>query len=237
MLVAEQAFRVEHGRVLAERLAVHQQMLPVHVHLHVGDPAGAQRVDHVQRHADVAHQDLHRRLGVLVLEEQRHTALGAPSGDLADAVDEAGPDVRVGGLERVVVALDARPQDHLGADVAGEIGGVEPFLEGVPAHRVVGRREPALAVARIEMGARREGVDAVPRQGRADIVEVVPRELLRVVELVVVDVALEPGHRARHALRRRLACVLRLVAAGYEARDHRAERPDTETRPHASLPR
>ena len=71
MLVAEQALGREQCCVLGEVLAVHDQVLPVHVDLHVVDPLGAQLVDHVQRHADVAHEDLHRRLGVLVLEEAR----------------------------------------------------------------------------------------------------------------------------------------------------------------------
>ena len=75
VLVAEQAFGGEQRRVLGEVLAVHDQVLPVHVDLDVVDPLGAQLVDHVQRHADVAHQDLHRRLGVLVLEEDRHAAV------------------------------------------------------------------------------------------------------------------------------------------------------------------
>ena len=54
-------------------------------------PAGAERVDHVQRHPDVAHEDLHRRLGVLVLEEERDPVLRAARRDLADPVDEATP--------------------------------------------------------------------------------------------------------------------------------------------------
>ena len=71
MLVAEEALGGEQRRVLGEALAVHQQVLPVHVDLDVVEALGAERVDHVQRHPDVAHQDLHRRLGVLVLEEEQ----------------------------------------------------------------------------------------------------------------------------------------------------------------------
>ena len=73
-----------------------------------------------------------------MLEEERHAALGAARGDLADAVDEPRPRVRVRRLERVVVALDPGPEDHLRADVAGEIGGVERLPQCVGAHRVVG---------------------------------------------------------------------------------------------------
>ena len=67
VLVAEQPFGREQRRVLGEVLAVHEQVLPVHVDLHVVEPLGAQLVDHVQGHPDVAHQDLHCRLRVLVL--------------------------------------------------------------------------------------------------------------------------------------------------------------------------
>jgi len=69
----------------------------------------------------------------------------------------------------------------------------------------------------------------------AHFVEVLLGELLRVVELVAVDEVAEPLDGAPHSLRRRLACVLRLVAAGDEARDHRSEGPDAEARLHALL--
>ena len=49
-----------------------------------------------------------------------------------------------------------------------------------------GEREPALAEARVEVHAARDAVDAVPVERGAHLVEVVARELLRVVELVVV---------------------------------------------------
>jgi hypothetical protein len=116
VLVPEQALGREKRRVLGQGLTVHEQVLPVHVDLDVRDAARAQRVDDVQRHPDVAHEDLHRRLGVLVLEEERDPVLVTARGDLTDAVDEPRPGVPVGRLERVVVTLDARPQDHLRAD-------------------------------------------------------------------------------------------------------------------------
>src|SRR5439155_20471594 len=47
MLVAEQALRGEQGRVLGQALPVHEQVLPVHVHLHARDAAYAELVDHV----------------------------------------------------------------------------------------------------------------------------------------------------------------------------------------------
>ena len=121
MLMAEQALGSEERRVLGEVLAVHDQVLPVHVDLDVRDSTGAKGVDHMQRHADVAHQDLHRRLRVLVLEEHRDAALACVGSGLADPVDEARPRLGVRRLERVVVALDPGPDDHLRADVAREV--------------------------------------------------------------------------------------------------------------------
>ena len=108
MLVPEESFGREQRCVLAEALVVHEQVLPVHVDLDVVDALGAERVDHVQRHPDVAHEDLHRRLGVLVLEEEQDSVLLAPLRGLPDPVDEPGPALGVRRLERVVVALDPR---------------------------------------------------------------------------------------------------------------------------------
>ncbi len=116
MLVPEQALGGEHGGVLAERLAVHDQVLPVHVDLDVRDALGAQGVDDVQRHADVAHEDLHRGLGVLVLEEELDAVLVADLRRLGHPLDEPLPGLRVLGLERIVVALDPGPADHVDAE-------------------------------------------------------------------------------------------------------------------------
>ena len=130
VLVAEQALRSQQGSVFGKALAVHQQVLPVHVDLDARDAAGAQRVDDVQRHADVSHEDLHRRLRVLVLEEEADPVLLAASGDLADAVEEPSPRLAIGSLERVVVALDPRPQDHLRSDRTGEVGCLQRLGKG-----------------------------------------------------------------------------------------------------------
>ena len=139
VLVAEQALRREQRGVLAEVLAVHDQVLPVHVDLDVVDPARAQLVDDVQRHADVAHVDLHRRLGVLVLEEEEPVAAREHLRGLGDPVDQPRPDLGVRHLERVVVALDAGPDDHVRADLAGELRALAGEPHRLRAHRVVER--------------------------------------------------------------------------------------------------
>jgi len=146
VLVAEQPLGGEQARVLGEVLAVHDEVLPVHVDLDVRDPAaGAQRVDDVQRHADVAHEDLHRGLGVLVLEQDRAAVLGHPHGRLPDAVDEPLPALRVGRLEGIVVALDPRPDDETRPELAGEVGRVERELQRLRADAVVGEESPPRA--------------------------------------------------------------------------------------------
>ena len=131
MLVAEQALGGEQGRVLGEALAVHEQVLPVHVDLDVVEPLRAQRVDHVQRHPDVAHEDLHRRLRVLVLEEEQDPVVGAALRGLPDAVDEPRPALLVRRLERVVVALDPGPDDQVRAELAREVDRRERPLHGL----------------------------------------------------------------------------------------------------------
>jgi hypothetical protein len=93
--VAEQALGGEQRRVLIKVLAVHDQVLPVHVDLDVVDARRAQRVDHVQRHADAAHQDLHRGFGVFVLEEDGDAALARVTCGLADRVDQPPPRRRI----------------------------------------------------------------------------------------------------------------------------------------------
>ena len=139
MLVPEQPLGGEQGRVLGQVLAVHDQVLPVHVDLDVREPAVAELVDDVQGHPDVPHEDLHRGLGVLVLEEEEDAVLGAPLGRLGQPVHEPLPALAVRRLERVVVALDPRPDDEVRADLPGEVGA----LTREPPRLLPGGRRPA----------------------------------------------------------------------------------------------
>src|SRR3974390_178695 len=85
-----------------------------------------------------------------------------------------------------------------------------------------------------------DAVDAVPVERFANRGEVVGRQLLRVVELVIVDQVPETPHSRPPLFDRRDPAQLWLVSAGVEPRGHPAERPDSETRLHAptlSLPR
>ena len=226
VLVAEQPLACEQGRVLGEVLAVHDQVLPVHVDLDVLDPLRTQLVDHVQGHADVAHEDVHGGLGVLVLEEQLHAVGAAALGGLADPVHEPGPALAVGRLERVVVALDPGPDDEMGAELAGKVDGLQRAPHRLRPCRRIGRDEAALAEARVEVEAGRQAVDVVAVERLTHRVQVLGVQLLRVVELVAVDQVAEPVDRAPHALHGRLLRQLRLVAAGDEAGRHRPEGPD-----------
>ena len=155
----------------------------------------------------------------------------------AEPVDEPGPAVRVRRLERVVVALDPGPDDHRHAELARELRARDGDLHRLAAHRRVGVDEPAAPEPRVEVQPAGQAVDVVVGAERvADRVGVLLVQLLRVVELVAVDQVAEPVDRPPHPLDRRLARVLGLVAAGDEAGDHRAERPDAEARLHAAEP-
>src|SRR5438067_27124 len=77
----------------------------------------------------------------------------------------------------------------------------------------------------------------MPVERGTHLVEVVAVELTRVVELVVVHQVAEAADRAMHLRGDRLVPPVGLVAAGDEARDHRAERPDAERGLHRSPPR
>jgi hypothetical protein len=148
-------------------------------------------------------------------------ALLAARRDLPDAVDEVGPRLPVRRLERIVVALDPGPQDHLRADGRREVGGAERLIQGCAPDLRVRGRERSSAEAGVQVRPGRDRVDAVLPEHGAHLLEVVLRELLRVVELVVVDEIAETLDRASDALGHRLAGPLRLVAARNEARDHR----------------
>ena len=235
MLVPEEAFGRKQRCVLAEALVVHEQVLPVHVDLDVVDALRAEGVNHVQRHPDVAHEDLHRRLGVLVLEEEQDSVFLAPLRRLPDPVDEPRPALGVRRLERVVVALDPRPDDEVRAELAGEVDGLEGALHGFGSRR---RRPASTSPPFPKRGSRWRPVamqytscspSAASTSSRLSGVE-----LLRVVELVAVDEVAEPVDRATHPLRGRLAGPLRLVAARDEARHHRPEGPDSERGLHGS---
>jgi len=149
--VTQQPVGGEQRGVLRQVLAVHDQVLPVHVDLHVADPLRLELVDHIQAHADVAHQDLHRGLGVLVLEEQRHAVTRAYLRGLPHAVDQPPPRVHVRGLERIVVALASRPDDQVGTERAGEVGGIADDPASFGTDRGVGVDKPSATEARVEV--------------------------------------------------------------------------------------
>ena len=212
MLVAQEPVRGEQSGVFGEVLAVHDQVLPVHVDLDVLDPLGAQGVDDMQRHADVPHEDLHRRLGVLVLEEHGDATPVRVLGGLADAVDEALPGVRVAGLEGVVVALDPGPDDEVGADVGGQVDPFRREPERLGPRRVVRRRETAFGKEWVKVQAARDAVHAVAVERLLHLFEVLAGHFLRIVELVVVDQVAEPLHGGSHLAHGRCAGQFGLVA-------------------------
>ena len=89
-----------------------------------------------------------------------------------------------------------------------------PRFSRLGADRRIGVDEPAAAEAGVEVQPAGEAVDVVVgAERRADLVDVLLVELLRVVELVAVDQVAQPVDRAPDPLGGRLARVLGLVAA------------------------
>ena len=129
-------------------------------------PVGLELVHDVQAHADVAHQDLHRRLGVLVLEQQLDPVLGTHLRGFAHTLDQPAPGVDVGGLERIVVALAAGPDDQVRAQRPRELRGVADDLLRLGAQRRIRVDQSAAAEPRIEVQAAGDAVDVVARQRR-----------------------------------------------------------------------
>ena len=103
---------------------------------------------------------------------------------------------------------------HLRAELGGEVDRLPGELECRRARRLVGGAESALREARVEVEPARDAVDPVAVERLAHLVEVLRRELLRVVELVAVDQVAEPLDCRPHACGRGLAGALGLVAAG-----------------------
>src|SRR3954467_11845703 len=131
-------------------------------------------------------------------------SLFARAGARARAAREPRPGVGVRRLERVVVALDPGPDDEVRAELACEIGGFERQPPRPRPRRGIWGDEPAAAEARIEMEPARDAVDAVAAERLTHRVDVVGRELLRIVELVLVDQLAEPLDRAADPFGRRL---------------------------------
>src|SRR3954447_16813755 len=85
------------------------------------------------------------------------------------------------------------------------------------------------------MQAACDAVDAVALERLLHLFEVLGRELLRVVELVVVHQVAEPLHSRSHFRRGARSRELGLVPAGIEPGRHRSECPDAQARLHVSL--
>ena len=146
MLVAEQPLGGEQGGVLGEVLAVHDQVLPVHVDLDVVDPLRGASVWITCSVMPML------RIRIFIAGSEflcsRKTVTPWSRGvlrRLADAVDEARPRRRVRGLEGVVVALDPGPDDEVRPDLGGEVDRLAGQPQRLGAGRVVGRGEAALA--------------------------------------------------------------------------------------------
>ncbi len=117
---------------------------------------------------------------------------------------------------------------------ARELGGLANDSARFGAHSRIGVHEPAATEAGVEMQPARDAVDVVAVQRRADLREVVRRELIGVMKLVPVDQLAQPLDGAVDLVGHRLGvvAVLGLIAAGHKAGDHRPEGPDAEARLH-----
>src|SRR5256885_2186360 len=115
----------------------------------------------MQRHTDVAHEDLHGGPRGLLVEEEQDSALSTNLRRLTDSLDQPGPTFRVGRLKRIVVALDPGPDDEVGAQFAGEVDRRKRLTQRLRPRSCVGRYEASTPEARIEMQAGGEAVDVV----------------------------------------------------------------------------
>ena len=128
------------------------------------------------------------------------------------------PRLGVGRLERVVVALAAGPDDQVRAQRAGEVGRLADDPPRLAADPGSGLTRPPRPNRGSRCKPAGDAVDVVAAERRADLVEVVGRELVRVVELVAVDQVAEPLDGAVHLLGDRLGVVAVLAAGSRRAR-------------------
>src|SRR6266566_3233537 len=109
------ALAVQERGVLSQVLAVHDQMLPVHVDLQERciDSQAAYAVNSIERSGDIAHQNIHGWFAVFVFQEHRYTFIGCVSYHFTYSIDKQVPCLRVLSLEVIVVALRAGPDDEV----------------------------------------------------------------------------------------------------------------------------
>ncbi len=151
-------FRREQTRVLTEVFAVHNQVLPVHVDEQVDriHACIAHLLDREQRHADVAHENLHRRFAVLVLQKDLDAARVCVVHQFRDRRDEARPCFAVGPLKGIVVPFGTGPNDEVRLQLACEVNATLQRVNAPAAQGVVRVDERAELVGRIGMQARRD---------------------------------------------------------------------------------
>ena len=122
VLVAEQALGGEQRGVLGQVLAVHQQVLPVHVDLDVVEALGRGACATTYRHMPMLRIRIFIAGSEFLCSRNSLTPCSrADLGRLAHALDQPPPRIDVGRLERVVVALAAGPDDQVRAERAGEL--------------------------------------------------------------------------------------------------------------------
>ena len=196
-------------------------------------PWRAELVDHVERHPDVPHQNLHRRLGVLVLEEDGHPPLARVVAASPTPSTNA-PTTPRRRLERVVVALDARPDDHVGSDR--------------PARSIASRVSRSASSRVASSGEQRAPLPKRASRGdRSRCIDPVPLSASRTASRFSGESSAGSGTRSRRSglparqppsapSRRSNPGQLGLVAPGVEPRRHVPERPDPQARLHYSPP-
>src|SRR5829696_1203835 len=178
--------------------------------------------------ADVLHQDLHRRLGVLVLEENLDAPLVGVVGHLGYPLDETAPHLRVGSLESVVVPLCPRPDDEVRPHLRAQVHAALEGVDALSAQAIVRVDEGTQGVGRVgvEPCGDHGQVHTVLFQDREDLLDVLLVDLAGVVVLEAIKKVREPLGYAPGLVYHRLAGGLRVVAGRHEAGNGRPESPD-----------
>ena len=136
-------------------------MLPVHIDLEAGgiDTQATYAVDGVEGGRNIAHEYVHGRFAIFVLQEDRY-AFGSCMRDyFTHTTYKQIPRLSILALEVVVIAFCTRPDDEVGTKCSGEVNTALERLNSFATQRRIGIDECSQFVCWIGMKSSGEAVD------------------------------------------------------------------------------
>src|SRR5579875_931974 len=237
MLMTKFPLGMEQRGVFGQVLAVHNEVLPVHVDLQARGvhAQAAHAVNNVEAGGDVAHQNVHRRLAVLVLQEDGHALRGRVRHDFAHPFDELVPGVNIVALEVIVVALGAGPDDEMRAQRGGKVHAALERVDALAAQRFVRIDEGPQFIGRIGMQAGGNTINIHRPQRGLDTIYDILIDLARIMILQAINQVGQPIDDAAGLRYHVFVRDFGVIARRYKARNVGAKGPDAQAVLNASV--